>query len=118
VIGDDLAACMRPLKNHLALYIGGMGARSKNFYNDYAKRLGYEAAAEKIQDLYLAGRKEEAAAAVPDALVDACNLVGPPARIRDRAQRWAAAAKRGQVGTLLLSDANADAVELMAEIFA
>lgn len=118
VIGDDLAACMRPLKNHLALYIGGMGARNKNFYNDYAKRLGYESAAATIQDLYLAGRKEEAAAAVPDELVDACNLVGPPARIRDRAQRWAAAAKRGQVGTLLLSDANLDAVELLAEIFA
>ncbi|GMU46581.1 MAG: LLM class F420-dependent oxidoreductase [Porticoccaceae bacterium] len=118
VIGDDLAACMKPIKNNLALYIGGMGARDKNFYNDYAKRLGYEAEAVKIQDLYLAGRKDEAAAAVPDALVDACNLVGPPARIRDRAQRWAAAAKRGEVGTLLLSDANTQAVELMAEIFA
>lgn len=117
VIGDDLKACMRPLKDNLALYIGGMGARAKNFYNDYAKRLGFEEAAVKIQDLYLAGRKDEAAAAVPDELVDAVNLVGTPARIRERAQRWVEAGKRGHVGSMLLADANEQVVDLMAEIF-
>lgn len=116
IVGDDIQACMKPLKDNLALYIGGMGARSKNFYNDYAKRLGYEGAAVKIQDLYLAGKKDEAAAAVPDALVDACHLVGPAARIRDRAQRWLYAGKKGHVSTLLLGDVSKEAIELMAGI--
>jgi hypothetical protein len=74
----------------LALYIGGMGARGKNFYNDYAKRLGYEEAAVKIQDLFLAGKKAEAMAAVPDALVDEISLIGPKERIRDRVAAWKA----------------------------
>ncbi|HUB94929.1 MAG TPA: LLM class F420-dependent oxidoreductase, partial [Stellaceae bacterium] len=79
-MGDDLDAARRPIKQNLALYIGGMGARDRNFYNDYAKRLGFEAAATAIQDAFLGGRKEEAVAAVPDALVDAIALVGPAAR--------------------------------------
>ncbi len=117
VVGDDIQACMKPLKDNLALYIGGMGARSKNFYNDYAKRLGYEEAAIKIQDLYLAGKKDAAAAAVPDALVDAAHLVGPAARIRERAQRWRDAGNKGQVSTLLLGDISPQVIELMADIF-
>src|SRR5690606_14655996 len=60
-VGADLAACRQPVKEWLALYIGGMGARGRNFYNDYAVRMGYEAEATRIQDLYLAGRKAEAA---------------------------------------------------------
>jgi alkanesulfonate monooxygenase SsuD/methylene tetrahydromethanopterin reductase-like flavin-dependent oxidoreductase (luciferase family) len=115
-VGDDLAACMAPLKSHMALYIGGMGARDKNFYTDYTIKLGFADAARKIQDLYLAGKKEEAAAAVPDALVDACHLVGPPARIRDRTQRWAAAGKQGHVGTMLIRAAQPEALKLMAEV--
>ena len=79
-----------PVKGMLALYIGGMGARGKNFYNDYAKRLGYEAAAVKIQDLYLDGKKAEAMAAVPDELVDEIALVGPKERIRERLAAWKA----------------------------
>ena len=92
-MGNDLQACRDAMKPELALYIGGMGARSKNFYNDYAKRLGYEAAAVKIQDAYLAGRRDEAIAAVPDALIDETALVGPPERIKDRLQAWKAAGK-------------------------
>jgi hypothetical protein len=65
---------MMPIRGNMALYIGGMGARDKNFYNDYAKRLGFESAAAKIQDLYLAGKREEAMAAVPEELIDACHL--------------------------------------------
>src|SRR5690606_5874906 len=68
-VGNDLEACRKPIRDNLALYIGGMGAREKNFYNDYAKRLGYEEEARKIQDLFLGGRKPEASAAVPDSLV-------------------------------------------------
>ena len=101
VMGDDLEKCRLPVKVNMALYIGGMGARGKNFYNDYAKRLGYEEAARKIQDLFLDGKKAEAAAAVPDQLVDDVALVGSEARIRDRLQVWKEAGKRGHVESLL-----------------
>ena len=77
-MGKDLQACRDTLKPEMALYIGGMGARTKNFYNDYVKRLGYEEAAAKIQDAFLAGPARRGAAAVPDALVDETALVGPP----------------------------------------
>ena len=114
-IGDDVKACMAPLREHMALYIGGMGAKDKNFYTDYATRLGFGDAARKVQELFLAGRKEEAAANVPEALVDACHLVGPPARIRDRAQRWIAAGKKGHVGSMLIRTQQPKALELLAE---
>ena len=78
VMGDDLEACRASVKNHLALYIGGMGPRGHNFYNDYASRMGYEDEAKIIQNLYLDGKKTEAARAVPDQLVDDCALVGRP----------------------------------------
>ena len=92
-----------------------MGARSKNFYNDYTKRLGHEAAAVKIQDAFLAGRRDEAAAAVPDALVDETALVGPPERIKERLQAWKAASKDGSIGTMLLGGASIDALRACAE---
>jgi F420-dependent oxidoreductase-like protein len=88
VVGDDLAACREPVKEKLALYVGGMGARGRNFYNDIVRRYGYEAAAKTIQDLYLAGRKAEAQAAVPDELVDEVALCGPTALIRERLVEW------------------------------
>ena len=115
VIGNDLDKCRQPVREWLALYIGGMGARGKNFYNDYAVRLGYEGQAAAIQDLYLSGKKTEAAAAVPDRLVDAVALVGPPARIRDRLDAWKAAARQGSVGTMILMKADIAALRLVAE---
>jgi F420-dependent oxidoreductase-like protein len=115
VMGEDVRACMAPIRPHMALYIGGMGARGKNFYTDYAGRLGYPEAAAKIQDLYLAGRKEEAAAAVPDELIDAVHLVGPAARIRERARRWIDAGARGEVGSMLFSRVEAPVLELLAK---
>jgi F420-dependent oxidoreductase-like protein len=115
VMGDDVEKCRIPVKHQMALYIGGMGARDKNFYNDYAKRLGYEEAAVKIQDLYLAGDKGEAAAAVPDALVDDVALVGPADRIRDRLQAWNAAGKKRHVGSLLAGGASKEALRVLAE---
>src|SRR5438067_7127254 len=87
-VGDDVAACRAAVKPRLALYVGGMGARGRNFYNDIARRYGYEDAAKRIQDLYLGGRKDEAAATVPDALVDEVALCGPPARIREQLAEW------------------------------
>jgi F420-dependent oxidoreductase-like protein len=116
IVGDDVEQCMRPIRANMALYIGGMGARDKNFYNDYATRLGYGDAARKIQDLYLAGRKDEAAAAVPAELIDACHLVGPADRIRDRAQRWIEAGRKQHVTSMLIGGAQPQALELLAEI--
>lgn len=116
VLGDDVEACRLPVKKMMALYIGGMGARNKNFYNDYTKRLGFEEAAQSIQELFLAGKKEEAEAAVPDELVDSCALVGPAGRIREQLGDWKAAAKRGEIGTLVLSArASIEALRLVAE---
>lgn len=114
-MGDDLAACRRVIKDFLALYIGGMGARGKNFYNDYACRLGYADAAVKIQDLYLAGRKDEAIEAVPDALVDECSLVGPAARIREQLKAWKTAGNAGHFGTMIITAPDAAALRLVAE---
>jgi F420-dependent oxidoreductase-like protein len=115
IMGDDLEKCRMPVKGNLALYIGGMGAREKNFYNDYAKRLGYEEAAAKIQDLFLSGKKQEAMAAVPDALVDDVALVGSADRIRDRLQAWKEAGKQKHVGSMLLGGANPEALKVIAE---
>ena len=114
-MGPDLQKCRDALKPELALYIGGMGARSKNFYNDYVRRLGYEAEAVKIQDAFLAGRKEEAMAAVPDKLIDDTALVGPPERIKDRLQAWKQGSTGNKIGTLLLGGADAEAMRVIAE---
>ncbi|GAA4944258.1 F420-dependent oxidoreductase-like protein [Nonomuraea thailandensis] len=85
-IGDDVAGLLEFGRPMAALYIGGMGARGKNFYNDLARRYGYEKEAELIQDLYLAGRKEEAAAQVPAELLEKMSLVGSEGYVRDRVQ--------------------------------
>ena len=114
-MGNDLDGCRDAIRPQLALYIGGMGARSKNYYNDLAKRLGYEAAAVKIQDLYLSGQRKEAEKAVPDALIDETSLIGPRERIRDRLQAWKETAEQRHVGTLLLAGVTADAMGVVAE---
>ena len=89
ILGDDVKAGLASLKPREALYIGGMGHRDKNFHNAMMCRRGFEDAAERIQELYLAGRKDEAAAAVPDEWVDMKALIGPPARIKQRFRAWA-----------------------------
>jgi len=114
-MGSDLAACRDRIRPEMALYIGGMGARSKNFYNDLVKRMGYEDAASKIQDAFLAGRRQDAAAAVPDSLIDETALIGPPERIKDRLKAWKDGAKDHSIGTLLLGGASAEALRLVAE---
>jgi F420-dependent oxidoreductase-like protein len=111
VVGDDVAACRAVVKPRLALYVGGMGARGRNFYNDIARRYGYEDAARTIQDLYLGGRKDEAAAAVPDALVDEVALCGPRDRVRGQLAEW----KDAGVTTLMVAG-DAQAVRAMAEL--
>ena len=115
ILNDDLEAARMPVKANLALYIGGMGARDKNFYNDYCKRLGYPDAAKEIQDLFLDGKKAEAAAAVPDQLVDDVALVGSADRIRDRLQAWKAAGEKRHVGSLLAGTQSVEALRVLAE---
>jgi F420-dependent oxidoreductase-like protein len=111
IMGDDVDACRSMVKPYLALYIGGMGARGKNFYNDLACRLGYEAAAKEVQDLYLDGKKGEAAAAIPDELVDEVALCGPRERILDKLAAW----KSSDVTTLVASSMQIEALEVLAE---
>jgi F420-dependent oxidoreductase-like protein len=111
VIGADAAACRAVVKPRIALYVGGMGARGRNFYNDIARRYGYDAAAKTIQDLYLAGKKPEAEAAVPDDLVDEVALCGPRERIRERLAEW----KTSGVTTIMVAG-DAEAVRTMAEL--
>ena len=88
ILIDDVEAGREFLKPYYALYIGGMGARGKNFYNDLFARYGYEAEAREIQDLYLDGKKRDAAAAVPDSFVDEVALVGPKERLGERLEAW------------------------------
>jgi F420-dependent oxidoreductase-like protein len=114
VLGDDVDQCRMPARGMMALYIGGMGAKSKNFYNDYAQALGFEEAASKIQELYLAGKKTEAMMAVPNELIDAVALVGPKERIVERLQVWKQAGEQGHVGSMLIGSGQTEALELIA----
>ena len=97
-IGEDADRLLDAVRPGVALYVGGMGAKGRNFYNDLAVRYGFEAEAEVVQDLYLSGRKDEAAAALPEELVRATSLVGPESYV---AERIAAFAEAG-VTTLVL----------------
>ncbi len=115
IISDEPEKARMAVKGGMALYIGGMGARNKNFYNDLAKRLGYEEAAVEIQNLFLDGKKMEAMMAVPDALVDAVHLVGPRDKIRDRLQAWKEAGRKGWVDTMNVQTSQPEALELLAE---
>ena len=91
VVGDDLAACAAPLRHYAALYVGGMGSREQNFYNRLAVSMGYEEAAARVQDLYLARNHRDAAEAVPFEFIDRTSLIGPRERIRDRLSAYAEA---------------------------
>jgi F420-dependent oxidoreductase-like protein len=112
VVNNDLKAARDSLKPGIALYVGGMGARGKNFYTDHVSRQGWADDARKIQDLFLGGKRQEAVAAVPDALVDELSLVGPRERIIERAAAW----KASKASTLLIGG-DAKAIKVMAEAF-
>ncbi len=111
-LGDDVNACRNSVKPFIALYVGGMGARDKNFYFNIACRYGYEEAANKIQDFYLAGKKMEAAMAVPDQLVDEVALCGPRERIADRLAAW----KSSGISTLICGTSDINALRVMSEL--
>lgn len=113
-IGEDeetrkLADLTRPM---IALYVGGMGAKGANFYNNVARRYGYEEAAEKIQDLYLDGKKDEAAAAVPDEMVELTNLVGPESYVRERVEAF----REAGVTNLNVTPVGSDPVALIEKL--
>ena len=111
IVTDDLDAGRLQMKPFLALYIGGMGAKGRNFYNNLACRYGYEEEAERIQDLYLAGKKMEATLAVPDALVDEVCLVGSSDQIKDRLDAW----KEAGVSTLNVATSDINTLRTIAE---
>ncbi|MBQ1073257.1 LLM class F420-dependent oxidoreductase [Micromonospora sp. C31] len=91
VVGDDIATCAELVRWYAALYVGGMGSRQQNFYNQLATRMGYGDAAREVQDLYLAKRQRDAAAAVPMEFIDRTSLLGPKERIAERLREYAAA---------------------------
>src|SRR5262249_25175638 len=111
-MGDDVANCRNMIKPHLALYIGGMGAREKNFYFNIACRYGYEESANRIQDLYLAGKKMEAVMGVADELVDEIALCGPRERIADGLAAW----KECGITTLICGASDVATLRVMAEL--
>jgi F420-dependent oxidoreductase-like protein len=96
---DDVAAARDAMRPVMALYVGGMGSREKNFYNQLVQRYGYEDAAREVQELYLDGKRDEAATALPDELIDRVSLCGPPDVVRERI----AAFRDAGVGTLMVS---------------
>jgi F420-dependent oxidoreductase-like protein len=110
-VSDDVQAALAKLKPEVALYVGGMGHRDKNFHKDIMVRRGFAEAADRIQELYLAQRKDEAAAAVPDEWVDAKSLVGPKARIKQRYRAWEDSGLTG----LTVRTKSVEAIEAMAE---
>jgi F420-dependent oxidoreductase-like protein len=98
IVHDDVEEAAGLIKPALALYIGGMGAKSANFHHDVFARLGYEEVADRVQELYLAGRKADAVAAIPTSLVEDTSLIGPPEKIREELAAW----EKTVVTTLLL----------------
>ncbi len=112
LVGDDVQSLRDALKPHIALYVGGMGAKGKNFYNSLISRYGWAAEAAQIQELYLGGKQREAIASVPDELVDAVALVGPKERIRDRLEAWL----ETPVTTLIVGSPQPEALSVLAEL--
>ena len=112
IVTDKIKEAIAKIKPGVALYVGGMGHKDKNFHNDMMVRRGYPEAAAKIQELFLAGRKEEAIAAVPDEYCDESALIGPPERIRELYKNWGNCGATG----LTLSCKQREGLELMAEL--
>lgn len=110
VVGDDVESCLIPVKWMLAFYIGGMGAKDKNFHVNLMGRMGFEKEVAEVQRLFLEGKRAEAADAVPDQLADEISLVGPPERIRERLEMW----KKSPVTKLLAGTQDPAALRALA----
>jgi F420-dependent oxidoreductase-like protein len=111
-VADDVATGLLPVKAMLGFYIGGMGAKQRNFHLELMSRMGFEAEAKKIQELFFEGKRDEAVAAVPDAFADEISLVGPIERIKDRIQAW----RETPVTTLLMATQDKSMLATMAEL--
>ncbi|MGW9210111.1 LLM class F420-dependent oxidoreductase [Embleya sp. NPDC055664] len=112
-LGDDVEQAMFPIKAAMGFYVGGMGAKNKNFHADLMRRFGYAEEADRIQELFAAGRRDEAIAAVPSAFVDEIALVGPAARIRERFAAWAA---DPHVTDMIVTTRDPAALRLLADL--
>jgi len=112
VVDDDVAAALWPIKATLGFYIGGMGARTRNFHTELMARMGFEDDAYKIQDLFFAGKRDEAIMSVPDAFADEISLVGPRARIAERLEAWRAS----PVTTLLVGGTDPETMRFLADL--
>ncbi len=115
IVDDDADAVLKMMRPQLARSLGGMGAKSKNFYAEFARRMGYDDEVEQIQTYYLAGEKDKAVKAVPLELIDRTSLIGPPERIRERLGVWKAAGDRGSLDLMLVTSEQAAGLELLAE---
>ena len=119
VLGDNVAWCADVLRGYASLYVGGMGSRDQNFYNQLAVRMGYAEAAAKVQDLYLSGQKAEAAEAVPQEFIERTSILGNKIQVKERIRQYAAAG----VGTLSISPyvgdlkSGLDTLRIVAEAF-
>jgi hypothetical protein len=111
VVTDDVAAAADSLRPMYALYFGGMGAKGANFHANVPIRMGYEDEVERIQDLYLEGKKDEAAALIPQELIEAMALIGPEEKIRHDLEAW-----RDSIVTTLLIQGNMETVRAAAEL--
>ena len=112
VVHDDVATALWPIKATLGFYIGGMGAKSKNFHTELMARMGFEEDAFKIQDLFFEGKRDEAIMAVPDAFADEISLVGPKARIAERIEAW----RSTPITTLLTGGLDPDTMRFLADL--
>jgi F420-dependent oxidoreductase-like protein len=113
-VTDDVAAGLLPVRATLGFYIGGMGAKGENYHTNLMARMGFEEEAHRIQDLFLAGRRDDAMAAVPEAFADEISLVGPPARIRERLDAWRAS----PVTSLMVSARSTEQLRQIADVCA
>jgi alkanesulfonate monooxygenase SsuD/methylene tetrahydromethanopterin reductase-like flavin-dependent oxidoreductase (luciferase family) len=111
-ITDDVAGTLAKMKPQTAFFIGGYGTREHNFHRDAMVRRGYRSEAERIQELFLAGRRDEAAAAVPDEYLDDGGLIGSPQRIKERLQPWLSCG----ITSLTVNSEQDEALELMADL--
>jgi len=112
VITDDVSSGLNPIKAMLGFYIGGMGAKKRNFHKELMGRMGYEAEAEKIQQLFMEGKRWEAVAMVPDRFADEISLVGPKERIKERLAEW----KKTPIKSLLIGSREPEVLRTMAEL--
>ena len=112
VVNDDVATALWPIKATLGFYIGGMGAKSRNFHTELMARMGFEEEAHHIQDLFFAGKRDEAIMAVPDAFADEISLVGPKERIAERIDAW----RKTPVTTLLVGGGDPDTMRFLADL--